>query len=126
MKLIRWYLVCSFVLSLMVTLFTADLFAQDNDEIRKLIDEAGEAKDFSGANRILIFDRTLADVQDSGLTYVTQKRLWKVLKSSGGLNLRSIVWDYDPLSGLVEVKEAKVFRKSGEIELIPSEKVFTE
>lgn len=110
------------VLSLLflLSLAAGDLIAQDNDELKKYIEGAG---DHPGASQVLIFDRTMADVQDSGLTYVTQKRLWKVMTASGALALRSVVWDYDPLSGEVEVRTARVFRKDGKVEEIPLEGV---
>jgi hypothetical protein len=110
------------VLSLLflLSLASGDLLAQDNDALKKAIADSG---DHAGAGQVLIFDRTVADVQDSGLTYVTQRRLWKVGSASGALGLRTVVWDYDPLSGEVEVKVARIFRADGKVEDVPLENV---
>jgi hypothetical protein len=89
------------------------------DEIRRLLAEVPGAEAFPGSGRVLVFDRIEADVQPSGLTYKTERRLWKALTASGALDLRTIVWDYDPLSGLVEVKEARIYREDGSVEEIP-------
>ncbi|MHC4942290.1 MAG: DUF3857 domain-containing transglutaminase family protein [Planctomycetota bacterium] len=104
-------------------LAAGELEGQDNDELKGLLAEAGDQDKFPGASYVVVFDRTVADVQDSGLTYVTQKRLWKVFTPSGALSLRTVSWNYDPLSGLVEVKAARIFRKDGTIEELPLEKV---
>ena len=96
--------------------------AQEADELRRMITDAGDAGKYSGSGSVLVFDRTVSDVQPSGLAYVTQKRLWKVLAESGGLNLRAITFDYDPLSGHVEIKRARIIRKDGTVkEIAPQE-----
>ena len=95
------------------------LRAQDHASIKAQIVKAGDAGKYPGSGTVLIFDKTKADVQDTGLTYVTQERLWKILTPSGGVSMRALTLDYDPLSGEVEVRAARVFRKDGKVEEIP-------
>jgi hypothetical protein len=97
--------------------------AGDDGEIRRLIDAAGDASSHSGASRVVVFDRTVADVQDSGLTYVTREVLHKVLTRAGGRALRALTFDYDPLSAKIAVREARVYRKCGAVEEIPLDRV---
>ncbi|MBU0754735.1 MAG: DUF3857 and transglutaminase domain-containing protein, partial [Planctomycetes bacterium] len=97
--------------------------AQDDDSLKTRLSEAGDRDAHDGASYLIVFDRTEADVQDSGLTYVTQKRLWKIFDSKGAMDLRTLSWNYDPLSGLVQVRAAKIIRKDGTVEEIPLDKV---
>ncbi|MFH1999051.1 MAG: DUF3857 domain-containing protein [Planctomycetota bacterium] len=117
------YLLTFLFIPLLSAILCAGLSAQDSVEIKKMIADAGDAEKHAGADYVMIFDRTEADVQDSGLTYVTKNRLWKVLSPAGARDLRTIVWDYDPLSGMVEVKEASIYRKNGNVDAIPLERV---
>lgn len=109
---------------LLFALPAAPLRAEPPDEIRARIEAAGDADRYPGSDRVLIFDRTEADVRESGLTVKTRTRLWKVLRPSGALALRSVVEDYDPQSGLVEVAEAKIYRKGGTVEPLSIDRVF--
>jgi len=117
------YLLTFLCIPLISLIVCAGLSAQECPVIKKLIADAGDAEKHPGAGYVIIFDKTVADVQDSGLTYVTKDRLWKVLTPAGAKNLRTIVWDYDPLSGMVEVKEAVIYRKDGTTETIDLTKV---
>ncbi len=112
------------LLPILLLLFSApDLTAGDDNEIRRLIREAGDKSDHPGSSRVLVFDRTVADVQESGLTYVDQEQLTKALTRSGGLGLRAVAFSYDPQSALVQIKEARIYRKNGTIEEISLEHV---
>jgi len=112
----------AFLLPLIIAFAASGLIAQDKCDYKSLIADAGDASKYVGSGSVIIFDRTVSDVQDTGLTYVNKERLWKVLTPAGGLDLRSIKWDYDPLSGLVQVIEAKIFRKNGSVEQIALDK----
>lgn len=102
---------------------SADLFAGDDDEIRRLIRDAGDGSRYPGSSQVVLFDRTTADVQDSGLTYVDQERLTKALTRSGGLGLRALTFNYDPQSAHVTIREVRIFRKDGSVEEIPLDRV---
>jgi hypothetical protein len=67
-----------------------------------------KSEDYPGANVVVVFDSTLADVQESGLTYVNIHRLYKVFTPAGALQLSVIKFDYDPLSAYVDIKKIVV------------------
>ncbi len=100
-----------------------DLFGQDFEGTKKRIADAGEAKDFPGSGTVVVFDLTRADVQESGLAYVTQERLWKILTPAGGVSMRAVTLEYDPQSAKVEILEARIFRKDGTVDALPLERV---
>ncbi len=101
---------------------TVDAHVDDKD-LFHLIEEAGDAAAYPGSSQVIVFDRTVADVQDTGLTYVDQEKLWKVLTRRGGRDLRAVTFNYDPLSAKIEVREARILRKDGSIERIPLDTV---
>ena len=72
------------------------------------------AADYPGANLVVVFDSTFADVQESGLTYVNIHRLYKVFTPAGALQLSVIKFDYDPLSAYVDIKKIVVYRHGEE------------
>jgi hypothetical protein len=66
--------------------------------------------DYPGANMVVVFDSTIANVQETGLTYVNMHRLYKVMTPAGALQLNVIKIDYDPLSAYVEIRKVVVYR----------------
>ncbi len=77
------------------------------------IKNAGEASDYPDADMITVFDSTRVDVQESGLSYVTMHRLYKVLNYKGAKSLSVIKIDYDPQSAWVEIQKAVIYKKDG-------------
>jgi hypothetical protein len=71
------------------------------------------AKDYPGAAKVIIFDSTYSDVQETGLTYVYTHRLYKVLNAKGALDLSNIVYGYDPLSAHVEIRKVVIHKCCG-------------
>jgi len=84
--------------------------------IAEQIKTAGNAADYPKSNLLTIFDSTKVDMQESGLSYVTFHRLYKILTAKGALQQRVLVMDYDPLSAYVEIHGVTVYRKNGQIE----------
>jgi hypothetical protein len=93
------------------------------DPVSELIKKSGAADDYPGAGKLIIFDSTFSDVQETGLTYVYTHRLYKVLTSKGALDLRTITYGYDPLSAYVEIRKVIIHRHSGEVEELDLETV---
>ena len=83
--------------------------------VSDLIRKSGNAEDYPGAAKLIIFDSTYSDVMETGLTYVYTHRLYKVLNAKGALDLRNITYGYDPLSAYVEIRKVLIHKKSGEI-----------
>jgi hypothetical protein len=71
------------------------------------------SEDYPGADVVVVFDSTYADVQETGLTYVNMHRLYKVMTPAGALDLSVVKIDYDPLSAYVEIRKVVVY-KGGE------------
>ncbi|HPE87551.1 MAG TPA: DUF3857 and transglutaminase domain-containing protein [Bacteroidales bacterium] len=91
-------------------ILTGGLYAQD---IRALIANAGDSNDYPSAGKITIFDTTLVDVQETGLSYVHIHKLDKILTAKGALDLSVIKYGYDPLSAYVDIKMVKVHHSDG-------------
>lgn len=105
-------------LHFILVLFVFVLFTQATavNPIQEKIKTAGTAEDYPGSAVLTIFDSTSADVQESGLSYVSFHRLYKILTVRGALSHRTVIMDYDPLSASVEIREVTVYRKNGAIE----------
>ena len=85
-----------------------------NPDIKSLLAKAGGSKEYPGKSELIIFDSTLVNVQESGLSYVHIHKLVKVLNESGAKQNAVIKFGYDPLSAYVDIKAVKIYRKSGE------------
>jgi hypothetical protein len=106
----------------MLLLFpTPPLRAQEDSNLDHLRQPVSE-KDYPGADVVVLYDSTDVDVMDSGLSYVRMHKLTKVLTGKGARDLRSVTFDYDPLSAAVEVLRVRVYRKDGSVHtLAPSD-----
>jgi hypothetical protein len=93
------------------------------DPVVDLIRNSGDAGDYPGAGKLIIFDSTYSDVQETGLTYVYTHRLYKVLTAEGALDLSTITYGYDPLSAYVEIRKVNIYRATGELEELDHEGV---
>jgi hypothetical protein len=91
--------------------------AQEN--LQQLLNKAGSGKEFPAAPYLLIFDQTKVRVEESGLSHVDKEMFYKVLNAEGAKTLQSLTFGYDPLSAYVEVKEMKIIRSIGPVELVP-------
>jgi len=83
--------------------------------IHDLIAKAGDASKFPNDALLVIFDSTLVDMQESGLTFVVTHNLSKVLNSKGAQELSSIKAGYDPLSAYIEFRKINIYRKDGSV-----------
>jgi len=81
----------------------------------ELVKKAGDYKTYPGNDELVIFDSTLVDMQESGLTYVQNHTLTKVLTPHGAVDLSVIKYGYDPLSAFVEIKKAVIYKNDGRI-----------
>jgi len=91
--------------------------------VQDLIKNSGCKKDYPNANMLVIFDSTNVDVQESGLSFVNTHQLYKVFTPKGALELKQIIYGYDPLSAYVDIKKVVIYRKDGTIEPLDMSKV---
>jgi hypothetical protein len=69
-----------------------------------------DASPYEGAERLVIFDHTEAEVEDSGLSHVYTHRLIKVLEFGGARALRALRFNYDPASNMIEIRAVRIHR----------------
>jgi len=101
-------------------LFQVSAFAGTNYLIKK----AGTSKEYPQADYLVVLDETFVDVQETGLSYNNIHKIYKVLNAQGAKELSKLIFDYDPLSAFVEIKEVKIFRSSGAVDLIGQDRVY--
>lgn len=111
----RYLFVWLFVLSNVVVFGQNKAFEIDKEQMQKLYPEA---------HKVLVFDSIVADVKESGLSYVTRKQLFYAKDEAGAASLNTITYDYDPLSAYVEIKSAVIFRKDGSVEYLDSSRIY--
>ncbi|MCK5170774.1 MAG: DUF3857 and transglutaminase domain-containing protein, partial [Bacteroidales bacterium] len=88
------------------------------------IKNAGTSKDYPKADYLVVLDETSVDVQESGLSYNTIRKIYKVLTYEGAKQLSHITFDYDPLSAFIDIKEVKIYRKNGVVETLDQDKLY--
>ncbi len=100
-----------FILLLLFSGFCGISFAED--PIRDLIQKAGDAKTFPKDKLLVIFDSTITDVQETGLSYVRNHTLYKILTAEGAKDLNVLTFGYDPQSAYVEIQKATIYKEGG-------------
>jgi len=93
---------------------TIPVFAQET--IQKVLKKSGDALNYPGENLLIVFDSTFVDVQETGLTYVINHTLTKILTTKGAIEQNVVKFGYDPMSAYVEIKKAQIYRRDGKIE----------
>jgi len=83
--------------------------------IQELIAKAGDASKYPNDARLLVFDSTIVDMQENGLTYVVAHNLSKVLNNKGAQELSMIRYGYDPLSAFIEFRLVNIYKKDGSV-----------
>lgn len=101
--------------SLIILIQFITVFSFANDPIRELIKTAGDGTTFPKNDLLIVFDSTLTDVRETGLTHVTNHTLFKVLTTAGAKELNVLTFGYDPQSAFVEIRKAIIYKKNGEI-----------
>ncbi len=100
------------LLLLVQFIFINSFYAQSTSD---LVKKAGDATAYPGHDQLIIFDSTSVDMQETGLTYVLNHTLTKVLNSHGANDLGVVKFGYDPLSAFVEIKKAVVYKSDGRV-----------
>jgi len=95
---------------------TLSLLAQD--AVQMILKQTGDVFKYPGENLLTVFDSTIVDVQETGLTYVVNHTLTKILTPKGALEQNVIKYGYDPMSAFVEIRVGRIYRKNGTIETL--------
>ncbi|PLX10596.1 MAG: transglutaminase [Marinilabiliales bacterium] len=117
---INWYKMKRFLILLLVTLPILSF----SGPIGQLIKKAGTSTQFPGHPSLVVFDSTMVDVQESGLSYITKHLAYKVLTNEGANKLATITFDYDPLTAFVEIKEVIIHRTNGDVKSISADDIY--
>lgn len=88
------------------------------DSLIALIAAAGDSTDWPDAAAIAVLDRTVVDVEETGLGHVRNRELMKVLTEGGALSLATQRFDYDPASNFIRVESVKIHRADGTTESV--------
>ncbi len=101
---------------LLAALISSPLSAQTDQQIWDLIRDAGSSEDYPGASRVVVFDRTRVEVEESGLAHVHKHILRKILDEQGVLGESVKRFNYDPASNMIRLESIRIFRRDGGIE----------
>ncbi|MBM3319564.1 MAG: DUF3857 domain-containing protein [Candidatus Eisenbacteria bacterium] len=74
-----------------------------------------DASRYAGNDRVVVFDRTEVDVEETGLSHRYDHRLVKVLDWSGARAQATLRFDYDPASNIVEILAVRIHRADSTI-----------
>ncbi len=89
-----------------------------NHPMQDLIKSAGDASIYTNDNLLIVFDSTLVNVKESGLSYITTHTLTKILNYKGAMDMNVVKFGYDPLSAFVEIKKVVIYRNDGSIQVL--------
>lgn len=107
----------------LLVLGAAGMALADDAALVARLRASGGPEKYPDASHIILFDSTMVEVAESGLSRVTMHQVAMVLKPAGARELAVIKYDYDPLSAAIEVQQARIIRKNGAIELLPASAV---
>jgi len=76
--------------------------------VQDLFRKSGDAASYATSDQLVIFDSTITDMQETGLTYVVNHTLTKALTSHGALEMNVVKFGYDPQSAFVEIRKVVI------------------
>lgn len=106
------------ILSIIFIFLTFYVYSQS---VAELIKRVGEASAWPGSDYVTVFDSSLVDMQESGLTYMVSHTLTKVLTPEGAVGLSVVKFGYDPLSAWIDIRKVTIHRRNGRTEEIDPE-----
>ncbi|MCP4545289.1 MAG: DUF3857 and transglutaminase domain-containing protein [bacterium] len=99
--------------------YPAPELLEDAEAIRLLVE--ADATPYEGANSLVLFDRTLVDVEESGLSHRHHHRFVKILEPAGALALRALRFEYDPASNFIELRGVRIHRADSTVVVIDTD-----
>jgi len=110
------FYISAFCLLIVPSLYSADY--------RELIKKTGIASDYQNSVVLVIFDSTVVDVMESGLSHFKIHLLYKVLTEKGAFDLSILKFGYEPMSMFMEVKKVRIYRKDGTVEELDKRRIY--
>jgi hypothetical protein len=90
-----------------------------DEEIKKLISSAGDAKKYENAALVYVLDEADVYVQDSGLATTESCQIMKVLTDAGSRSQSVQRIEFDPATNRISIKSVRIHRKDGTSEDVP-------
>lgn len=118
MILIRYFIL---ILISGLSIFCA---SSQNIEVNKMLLKTIDDKAYSENGYVVIYDSTIVDVKETGLSYVTMHKLTKILNASGAKDCRTLSYTFDTLSAYLEFKVARIYRKDGKVETVDKKQIY--
>ncbi len=72
--------------------------------------DAGEADDHEDSDHVIVYERSVNRVKETGVTYTDDYTLYKVLTPAACRNMSVQRWRYEPWSSFIHVREVNVIR----------------
>ncbi len=89
-----------------------------DDDLVGRIARAGDAKDYPGADMVVVLDRSVVQIAADGLATTNRIRLLKIL-TDGGVREQSVQqFDFDPLTNRFQVKAIRIHRAEGGVDSV--------
>ncbi len=69
-----------------------------------------DASKYPGQDKVMVFDRTRVEVQETGLSVMSMHQLVKVLTAKGAAEEMTRIFEYDPKSSMVDIRRICLWR----------------
>ena len=89
--------------------------------VQQVIRKAGNSNDHPGASHVVIFDSTVVDMQETGLSYYHDHKMVKILNAKGAKMFNVYKYDYDPLSAYAEIQKVIIYYNDGTQKVLTTE-----
>ncbi|UCD73903.1 MAG: DUF3857 domain-containing transglutaminase family protein, partial [Phycisphaerales bacterium] len=97
-----------------------------DEEIRALLDAAGDAAGYGNAALVYVLDEADVHVQKSGLATTESCQVIKILTDAAIRSQSVLRRDFDPDTNRVAIRSVKIHRAGGEVEEVPVSGVITQ
>ncbi|UCG15810.1 MAG: DUF3857 domain-containing protein [Phycisphaerales bacterium] len=121
-----WVTIVATVIGTVGAVFAGPPRPATEDEIRGMIETAGDAKDFDDAALVYLLDEADVYVQDSGLATTELCQVIKILTDAGVKSQSRLVEEFDPDTYRVTIKSVRIHRKDGDVENVPLSSLATQ
>ncbi|MCK4304309.1 MAG: DUF3857 domain-containing protein, partial [Candidatus Eisenbacteria sp.] len=79
-------------------------------EMLEMIAGAGDSGRWLDVGRVIVFDSTRVEMEDSGLNHRFHHTLHKILTLEGARDGASLRFDYDPATNMIEIRQVRIHR----------------
>ena len=95
-----------------------------SSELGKYLKEQNLKEKYADYPAVIAFDSIFTKVQESGLSNVTKKVLYYIVKPEASKEFNTIILDYEPLSADITIIKAFIIRENGNEEELFNKKIY--